>query len=238
MPAAAPPQQVQPIQQATAIVAQPSGEPQILTPPAAVVPRSALDQILSSRSVAAVYGVFVGILATLFLLLVTLILRSLVSRMMPRTATAAAEVAPQSQPNTYQPSGGNQPQMGIPPQAQFMAYPQQHAYMPPVMMHPSFVYADVDHRQEERPRRPKSKARSERKRRSSASRKRNSQQASRSKNSFEYESFTDTSASSNTYQPKPTAEEHPTNQQQTELQSALYKKILEKNLQIRKNDGA
>lgn len=242
MPPAAPQQQAHTVQQASAISVRPQGEPQMLTPPAAVVPRSALNELLDSRSVAAIYGAFVGILATLFLLLIGLILRSLVNRIMPRPVTAAGSThAPQMQApaaQQQQPSAGNPSSMGLPPQAQYVAYPHQHAYMPPVMMHPSFVYADVDPRQEERPRRPKSKSRTEKKRRSASTRKRSNRETSKTRPPFEYRTSAATDASTGKKKPEPVTNEHGTTQQEGESQSALYTKILEKNLQIRQPDGS
>ncbi len=214
--------------------------PETLTPPALMAPPVSLLQTLDQRSVAAIYGVFVGVLATLFLLLITLVLRSLANRVFPRTVAVApgAPTANAAMAGQEPGAAAGQPVAGVPSHPQFMAYPQQQAYMPPYMMHPSFVYADADPRQEERPRRAKPKSSSERKRRGRSTRKRVRRDSSEMPPAEEAERVSEPDATATPQRSDPAnIDDHPATSQDAQAQAGVFTKILEQNLQIRHTDG-
>lgn len=220
------------VQQASATTLGQMIEPQVLAPPATIVPSAPLNLSLDQRAIAAIYGIFVGILATLFLLLVGLILRSLVNRMMPRSGNTPVGLA-QGQ------TSATQPQMAVPPHAQYVAYPHQQAYMPPVMMHPSFVYADVDHREQDQPRRPKSsKSKAKRKRRTAPATKRNTRSEFDTQSPKTSEGSNSGSTSTTQCFELDSFDKDKTAGIDPPVQPGVFTKILEQNLKIRNSDGA
>ncbi len=233
------------VQPASAISLGQTIEPKVLVPPATIIPQSPLNHVLDQRTLAAVYGIFVGILATLFVLLIGLIARSLVSRIIPRPAAAAAgSSAPETLPEqsaAAQQVAGAQPQMAMPPHAQYVAYPQQQAYMAPFMMHPSFVYADVDPREQDRPRRPKSaKPKTKRKRRSASAAKRSARGRINTRPPLKTDAVQDSGSGSTAQSFELDAFDK--GKKNTDVESQIYPgvyaKILEQNLQLRNKDGA
>lgn len=220
------------IQQASATTLGQMIEPQVLAPPATIVPSAPLNLSLDQRAIAAIYGIFVGILATLFLLLIGLILRSLVNRVMPRSGNTPVGPA-QDQ------SSATQPQIALPPHAQYVAYPHQQAYMPPVMMHPSFVYADVDHREQDQPRRPKSsKSKAKRKRRTAPAPKRNTRSEFDTQSPNTSEGNNSGSTSNTQSFELDSFDKDKTVGIDLPVQPGVFTKILEQNLKIRNSDGA
>jgi len=222
--------------------------PSSVTPPATIVPPAPLTQALDQRWIAALYGVFVGILATLFLLLISLVLRGLANRIIPRRVAVPpgsfAETYQQGQQETGMTSQQRMAGSSQQPYPAYMAYPQQ-AYMPPFMMHPSFVYADVDPHQEERPRRPKTKSNSQRKRRGGSTGKRKRRVDATPSQEVEAEHFAETDTTSfaetntkrNREDFKPESfGDHPAASQDTQARVGVFTKILEQNLRIRETD--